>query len=242
MIKVAAIIPAFNEESNIKSVVDNINSITGSQFAIEPIVINDCSTDNTLEIIRTINCIAIDLPINLGIGGAVQTGFIYAFQNGYDYAIQVDGDGQHPANEIEKMFIAIHESKYDVLIGSRFLRKEGFQSTLLRRLGIQYFMQLNKLLLGIKITDCTSGFRILNHKALGAVCEYYPDDYPEPESIVFFKLNGFRLKEVPVLMKERGGGVSSINFSSSIYYMIKVTLAIFYTFIRIKFQKKNNVQ
>lgn len=237
MIKIAAIIPAFNEEENIKGVVDSINDLESLYFSIDAIVVNDCSNDNTIEIIESLNCIVLDLPVNLGIGGAVQTGFKYAYQNEYDYAIQVDGDGQHPAGEIEKLFLTIKENSYDVVIGSRFILNEGFQSTVLRRFGIRYFMWLNKVLLGITITDCTSGFRLVNFKVLELVCNYYPDKYPEPESIVSFRLNNFKIKEVPVHMKERLGGVSSIGFISAIYYMVKVTLGIFYTFIRIKFRK-----
>ncbi|PKV49784.1 hypothetical protein ATE84_1822 [Aquimarina sp. MAR_2010_214] len=237
MIKIAAIIPAFNEEENIEAVVDSIIDIKSLQFGIDPIVVNDCSRDRTVEIVKSLNCTVLDLPVNLGIGGAVQTGFKYAYENKYDYAIQVDGDGQHPANEIEKLFLNMIKDNCDVIIGSRFILNEGFQSTALRRFGIQYFMWLNKVLLGIKITDCTSGFRLVNCKVLKLVCDYYPDEYPEPESIVFFRLNNLKIKEVPVEMKERLGGVSSIGFVSSVYYMIKVTLGIFFTFIRVKFQK-----
>ncbi|MFD2564525.1 glycosyltransferase family 2 protein [Aquimarina rubra] len=237
MIRIAAIIPAYNEEKSIAKVVRSIRKIQSSKFVIDAIVVNDSSNDNTSEIIHALPCIPLDLPINLGIGGAVQTGFIYAYENNYDYAIQVDGDGQHPSDQIEKLFLVIH-SQFDVVIGSRFIENEGFQSTKLRRLGIKYFMLLNKVILNVKITDCTSGFRMINRKALKIVYDYYPDEYPEPESIVLFSLNNLRMVEVPVVMKQRQGGVSSINFVSSIYYMIKVTLAIFYTFIRIKFRRK----
>ncbi|WP_378183101.1 glycosyltransferase family 2 protein [Aquimarina sp. SS2-1] len=237
MIRIAAIIPAYNEEKSIVKVVRSIKEIQNSTFVIDPIVVNDSSNDNTSKIIHSLPCVSLDLPINLGIGGAVQTGFIYAYENNYDYAIQVDGDGQHPADQIEKLFLLIHNQS-NVVIGSRFIENEGFQSTKLRRLGIKYFMLLNKVILNVKITDCTSGFRMIDRKALKIVCDYYPDEYPEPESIVLFSLNNLRMVEAPVVMKERQGGVSSINFVSSIYYMIKVTLAIFYTFIRIKFRRK----
>lgn len=238
MIKIAAVIPAFNEEDNIADVVDSINAIKSSFFLIHPIVVNDCSSDSTFEVITSLDCVALNLPINLGIGGAVQSGFKYAYQHNYDYVIQVDGDGQHPVKEIEKMYLELLEVNYDVIIGSRFILKEGFQSSVMRRFGITYFMWLNSILLGLKITDCTSGFRLINSKTLKLFCNYYPDEYPEPEAIVFMKLSGLSIGEIPVQMNERQGGVSSISFISSIYYMIKVTLAIFFTFIRIKFKSQ----
>lgn len=180
-----------------------------------------------------------NLPINLGIGGAVQTGYKYAYENNFDYAIQIDGDGQHPASEISKLVdAAVHEG-YDVVIGSRFIAKEGFQSSAIRRFGIQYFKWLNRFLVNITIHDCTSGYRLINRKVLKIVNNYYPDEYPEPESIIVYSLNHLKIKEVPVIMKERQGGVSSIGTFSSFYYMLKVTLAILFTFMRIKFKKGN---
>jgi len=240
MTKIAAIVPAYNEEKAIAAVVNNINQIAQSNnLSIDVIVVNDCSKDNTENIISSLCCIAINLPINLGIGGAVQTGFKYAFENNYDYAIQIDGDGQHPAEEIPKLLNAAKENNYDVVIGSRFITKEGFQSSALRRTGITIFKRLNKFLTGVIIYDSTSGFRLINKKVLAQVNEYYPDEYPEPESIIIYALNNFKIGEVQVEMKERQGGVSSIGFTSSIYYMIKVSLAIIFTFIRIKFSRKN---
>ncbi len=238
MIKIAAIVPAYNEEKAIAAVVNDINTISQSQnFSITVVVVNDCSTDSTSEIISKLNCIALNLPINLGIGGAVQTGFKYAFENGFDYAMQIDGDGQHPASEIPKLTTAIIENELDVVIGSRFISKEGFQSSIVRRFGINYFKWLNRLFVGVTINDSTSGFRLINKKALEIVSNYYPDEYPEPEAIILYSLNKLNIGEVAVNMKERQGGVSSINTFSSIYYMFKVTLAIIYTFIRIKFKK-----
>jgi len=239
MIKIAAVIPAYNEEKAIAAVVADINNIAREkQLAIDVIVVNDCSKDNTSEIISKLDCIALDLPINLGIGGAVQTGFKYAFINNYDYAIQVDGDGQHPASEIPIIFNkAIHENA-DVVIGSRFISNDGFQSSAIRRFGINYFKWLNRILVGVTVNDSTSGFRMINKKVLELVSEYYPDEYPEPEAVILYSLNKFKITEVQVTMKERQGGVSSIGAFSSIYYMFKVTLAIVYTFIRIRFKKK----
>lgn len=236
--KIAAIVPAYNEEKAITAVVNDINQLAASEsLSITVVVVNDCSKDSTSEIISKLNCVALDLPVNLGIGGAVQTGFKYAFENGFDYAIQIDGDGQHPASEIPKLLSAIKEDELDIVIGSRFISKEGFQSSAFRRLGINYFKWLNNILVGIKIIDSTSGFRMINKKALEIVSEYYPDEYPEPEAIILFSLHKLKIGEVPVNMKERQGGVSSIGTVSSIYYMFKVSLAIIYTFIRVKFKK-----
>jgi glycosyltransferase involved in cell wall biosynthesis len=236
---IAAIVPAYNEEKAIAAVVNSVNAlILPQKMTIDVIVVNDCSEDATAEIISTLNCIALNLPINLGIGGAVQTGFKYAFENGYDYAIQIDGDGQHPSTEIPKLIDEAIEKNCDVVIGSRFISKEGFQSSAIRRFGINYFKFLNRLLVGTSINDSTSGFRLINKKALEIVSDYYPDEYPEPESIILYSLNNLKISEVAVTMKERQGGVSSIGTLASVYYMFKVTLAIFYTFIRIKFRRR----
>jgi glycosyltransferase involved in cell wall biosynthesis len=237
--KIAAIIPAYNEEKAIAAVVADIKNIAKEkQLHIDAIVVNDCSKDTTSEVISKLNCIALNLPINLGIGGAVQTGFKYAFENNYDYAIQVDGDGQHPASEIPIILKKAIEENADVVIGSRFISNDGFQSSAIRRFGINYFKWLNRILVGVIVNDSTSGFRMINKKVLELVSEYYPDEYPEPEAVILYSLNHFKILEVQVTMKERQGGVSSIGALSSIYYMFKVTLAIVYTFIRIKFRKK----
>jgi len=236
--KIATIVPAYNEEKAIATVVRDILQTAHSQnLSITVIVVNDCSKDATSEIISKLDCIALDLPINLGIGGAVQTGFKYAFENGFDYAIQIDGDGQHPASEIPKLINAAKENNFDIVIGSRFLSKEGFQSSAIRRFGINYFKWLNRFLVGVTINDSTSGFRLINKKTLEIVSEYYPDEYPEPEAIILYSLNKLKIGEVSVSMRERQGGVSSIGVTSSIYYMFKVTLAIIYTFMRINFKK-----
>lgn len=233
MQRIAAIIPAYNEEASIAAVVSEIRAVaTASGLHIDAVIVDDCSVDNTAAIIDKLDCIPLHLPVNLGIGGAVQTGFRYAWENGYDYAVQVDGDGQHPAGEIPKLYKAITEKKYDVVIGSRFITKEGFQSTVLRRTGITYFRWLNRLFTGLDISDSTSGLRMINRKALKIVSEIYPDEYPEPEAIVLYSKHGLKVGEVPVTMRERQGGVSSIGMFSAGYYMWKVTIAILFTVIR----------
>ena len=231
--RIAVIIPSFNEEKNIVAVINSINELK-DRLDISAVVVNDCSTDETLLIASKNNCIILNLPVNLGIGGAVQTGFKYALRNNYDIAIQVDGDGQHPPEEIPNLIAPILNNAADVVIGSRFIEKIGFQSSWFRRQGIKYFKSLNKFLVDVEVMDSTSGFRALNRKALAVVDDYYPDEYPEPEAIILYAFNHLTIKEIPVQMKERQGGVSSINSFSSIYYMIKVTLAIISTYVRLK--------
>lgn len=232
--KLAVVIPAYNEQDSIAMVVNDILSISYPDFQIIPIVINDCSTDNTADVVKALNCVLLDLPVNLGIGGAVQTGFKYAFENDFDYAIQVDGDGQHPASEISKLLSEAEKGKHNIIIGSRFIEKKGFQSSGMRRFGINFLRNLIKLFSGKTIYDNTSGFRLIDKKVLELVANDYPDEYPEPESIIMFSKKGFTIKEVAVEMKERQGGESSIRAFDQLYYMIKVSLAIFYTYLRIK--------
>lgn len=235
MPRIAVIIPAYNEEKTIAAVVNGINAVAKEQqMELRAVVVNDCSTDATANVIAGLDCVAIDLPVNLGIGGAVQTGFKYAFENNYAYAVQVDGDGQHPATEIPKLVKQALSTNAGVVIGSRFIEKEGFQSSVLRRFGINYFKWLNRLLVGVTVSDSTSGFRLINRKVLALVSEHYPDEYPEPEAIIIYSLSGFSIAEVPVAMLERQGGVSSIGSFASVYYMMKVTLAILYTYSRYK--------
>lgn len=238
--KLLLVIPCYNEEANIARLLQQIAELRIAGVTIKALPINDCSSDNTVKQIEQTGNDFLNLPVNLGIGGAVQSGFKYAKLNNFDIAIQVDGDGQHPINEIEKLINSILKDECDVVIGSRFIIKEGFQSSGLRRFGINYFKRLNQILLGIKITDSTSGFRALNKRAIDLVCNYYPDEYPEPEAVVLFHLNNLRIMEVPVVMKERQGGSSSISSYKSIYYMIKVTLGILFIYFRIKFYGKRS--
>ncbi|WP_019424794.1 glycosyltransferase family 2 protein [Paenibacillus sp. OSY-SE] len=222
--KILLIIPAYNEENNIENLINRIYSIYGK--TVDILVINDCSLDETKSVCYKIGVYTINLPCNLGIGGAVQTGYKYAHQHDYDIAIQVDGDGQHKPEYIINLVQYIIEDKADMVIGSRFINREGFQSTLMRRVGIAYFTYLLKLLSKEKITDPTSGFRACNKKIIGIFAKRYPVDYPEPESIMYLLRNRYRIKEIPVVMQERIEGRSSITALKSIYYMIKVSLAI----------------
>lgn len=236
--KIAAVIPAYNEEASITGVVEAVHQANEQlPFELIPVVVNDCSKDQTAAIIRKLDCVDLHLPVNLGIGGAVQCGYKYAYANDFDRAVQIDGDGQHPPIEIARLAHQMTENNLDVVIGSRFIEGSGFQSTILRRMGINYFKWLNKFLLGITVFDNTSGMRMLNRKALSLVVKYYPDEYPEPESLVLFVKQGLKVGEVQVQMRERQGGESSIGATASVYYMLKVSLAIVYTYIRLTFQK-----
>ncbi len=241
MVKIAVIIPCYNEQDSIGNVLKELQSLPSStSYSITPVVINDCSKDNTIQILKDSGCTYVDLPVNLGIGGAVQTGFKYAFRNGFDIAIQLDGDGQHPSEQIGELVLPIINGEADVVIGSRFIEKVGFQSSYLRRSGINYFKWLNKVLTRLTITDSTSGFRAINKKGLELVCNYYPDEYPEPEALVIYSMNNLIVREIPVIMRERQGGVSSIRSYKSLYYMIKVTLAMLFIYLRLKFNGKRS--
>ena len=221
--KKLVIIPAFNEEGNLEKTVKDIKD-NAPDF--DYVIINDCSTDKTLEMCRRHGFSYLNLPVNLGIGGAVQTGYRYAYYHGYDIAVQFDGDGQHSAAHLEDMVTTLIDTESDMVIGSRFIEKDGFQSSGLRRIGIKYFTGLIKLLTGKKITDPTSGMRMVNKKLLEKFTDEYPKDYPEPESVVTILSEKYKVTEIPVVMNEREEGVSSISLKNSVYYMIKVSFAI----------------
>lgn len=234
--KILVIVPAYNEEKNIYQTIQDIQQ---AELTVDYIVINDCSTDHTRKVLRENNANYLDLPINLGIGGGVQTGYRYAMEHGYDIAIQFDGDGQHDARYLKDLIAPIESGQADVVIGSRFIKKEGFQSTGLRRLGINFLSSLIHILCGVKVRDVTSGMRAVNRRMIEQFAADYAQDYPEPEAILAAGLAGAKIEEVPVQMRERQGGVSSINPVRSVYYMIKVSLAlILFRFTRGKGQKK----
>lgn len=216
------IVPAYNEQENISRLLQKLQKI--SDFDV--VVVNDCSQDTTYEICLENGVKVLNLPTNLGIGGAVQTGYKYAVQNNYDIAIQVDGDGQHDPQYLNFLIEPLMNQESDMVIGSRFINKQGFQSLMLRRFGIRFFSILIKIITRNRITDPTSGFRACNKEIIHYFAENYPSDYPEPESIVAVSRLGYRIKEQPIIMHERLGGVSSIRKLRTIYYMVKVTLAI----------------
>lgn len=221
--KTLVIIPAYNEEKSIEYVISKLKK---DYPRADYLVINDCSKDDTELVLNRINARYISFPLNLGIGGGVQAGYKYALKNGYDIAIQIDGDGQHDTAYLDKVIQPIEKGEADIIIGSRFINNEGFQSSGIRRIGIHVLNFLIYICCGVKIHDATSGFRAVNQKFIEIYAKDYPVDYPEPEAIVKASLEGARIMEVPVVMKERENGKSSINSWRSIYYMIKVSLAI----------------
>lgn len=229
MLKILLILPAYNEEKNIKKTVESIIKYVDEypEFEIDYIVINDGSSDSTANVCQQYNIKHINLIQNLGIGGAVQTGYIYAKLNDYDIAVQFDGDGQHDIHSLKTVIDPILENTADFVIGSRFIEGTSeFKSTWMRRVGINCLSFLIQILTFKKVYDPTSGFRAANKKAINLLAEDYPIDYPEPESIVTLLKNGLSLSEVQVNMFEREGGVSSIRSIKSIYYILKVSLAI----------------
>ena len=221
--KTLVIIPAYNEEEAIVETINNLKKCCDGM--VDYVIINDCSKDNTLKKCNENNFNVINLPINWGIGGAVQTGYKYAYRFGYDIAIQMDADGQHDPKYISEIIEKIKAGN-DMVIGSRFIEKNGFQSTFVRRIGINLYSKIIKLFTGKVIKDTTSGYRAVNKKIIKIFANNYPVDYPEPETDAFIAKNKFEIFELPMQMKERDTGSSSITPIKSIYYAIKVGLAV----------------
>ena len=222
--KILVIVPAYNESGNVGRTIKEIHR---NQPDMNIVVINDGSTDSTRQEAQAALVPVVSLPFNLGIGGAVQTGFVYAVDNGFDMALQIDGDGQHDPAFIQALIDPLLRDECDMVIGSRFIGPyQGYRSSFVRRIGIHFFASLISLLTGYKVTDSTSGFRAFNQKALRVFSRSYPTDFPEPESIVMAKRFGLRLTEVPVQMRKRLVGHSSIRYLITLYYMLKVTFAI----------------
>jgi glycosyltransferase involved in cell wall biosynthesis len=217
------IMPAYNEADGIGTVIADIR--TKIPYA-DILVINDGSLDDTGRRAEEAGALVVNLSNNLGIGGAVQTGYRFASLNGYKMAAQMDGDGQHNAADFAKMLKALKESGTDMVVGSRFVENEGFQSTFTRKIGINLLAGLVTSLVRKKITDPTSGYRLCGERALGLFAKDYPSDYPEVEALILLDNVGFSFKEVPVIMNARMTGTSSISPLKSIYYMIKVILAV----------------
>lgn len=217
--KILAIIPAYNEAGNIKAVIEDLKSFRG-----DLLVVNDGSTDATADIAKSLGAHVISHPFNLGIGGTVQTGLRYACEQGYDMAIQFDGDGQHRGDQIFKIVELVQKEEADLVIGSRTL-PGGYKMGITRFIGSRIFHCLIRCLAGKAIHDPTSGFRCYGKKTIRLFSRFYTDDYPEVESIITAARNGLRVVEVPVLMRGRLSGHSSITRRKSAYYMLKVTLA-----------------
>ena len=221
--KAIVIVPAYNEQDNIRKTLEDLKE---NGAGTDILVMNDCSTDGTEEILREMGVRHLTFPVNLGIGGGVQAGYRYARENGYDIAIQFDGDGQHEARYLSALIAPIEAGEADITIGSRFVEHEGFQSSGVRRVGIRFLSQLIRLLCGVRVKDVTSGMRAVNRRFIEEYAEHYAQDYPEPEALLVAGLLKARILEVPVQMKEREGGKSSISMIRSVYYMVKVSLAL----------------
>ncbi|MFH1776659.1 MAG: glycosyltransferase family 2 protein [Candidatus Omnitrophota bacterium] len=220
--KTLIIIPALNEARNIERVIDNIKRhVSWADIA----VINDGSHDQTAHLAEAKGAIVLNLPYNLGIGGAVQTGYKFAWEMGYDIAVQVDADGQHPASEIHRLIGAIKDDQVDMAIGSRYVENSEQEKSFPRFVGKRVLAHALSMLAGQKITDSSSGFRAANQKVMSVLARRYPRDYPEPESLLMLLRGKFKVKEIPVKMDQRHMGKSSISLRKGIYYVIKALIA-----------------
>jgi glycosyltransferase involved in cell wall biosynthesis len=220
-----AVVPAYNESATIVDVVEALRE-RAPEFDV--LVVDDGSTDDTASMARLAGARVLRLPFNVGIGGAVQSGFVFALEHDYEYMAQVDGDGQHEPAELETLVFAMHESRdVDMVCGSRFLTDDyRYPAPISRRTGIHVFAALLSLIVGDRVSDPTSGFRLYNRRAIQLFARDYPHDYPEVEGVLMLHHHRLRMREVPVRMYTRGGGVSSIGTGKSAYYMAKVLLAL----------------
>lgn len=221
--KVLVLIPCYNEQDNIVQVVERLRA--ACPWA-DYLVINDCSTDHSADLLRSHGYNFLDLPVNLGIGGGIQCGYLYSVRHGYDITIQMDGDGQHDPAYLSTVVEPVASGKLDMCIGSRFITHEGFQTSFMRRVGIHLLSGMIRVLCGRKVQDVTSGFRATSAEMTAFFARHYASDYPEPEAVLAASLAGFRVGEAPVVMHERLGGVSSISALKSVYYMLKVSLSL----------------
>ena len=221
--KLLVIVPAYNEAEIIEDTIDRIRKTIPEA---DVLVVNDGSTDDTNLVLKNNGADHLNLRINLGIGGAVQSGYKFAMENSYDYAVQIDGDGQHDPVYIRPMISQMKSENADMAVGSRFIEKQGFQSSRARRFGIRFLSWLIYITGGSRVKDVTSGYRIVNRKFIEHFAKDYSDDFPEPDAVLAVLLNGGRVIEYPVIMNERTTGTSSITFRKSVYYMIKVSLSI----------------
>ena len=219
-----AIVPALNEQESIARVIDEIRAFDPG---LEIVVVDDGSVDRTAAVAEQKGARVVRLPYNLGIGGSVQTGFRYAFDNGFRLAVRLDGDGQHDASELGKLLEPVLNDEADIAVGSRFLAPSAYRSSAPRRAGITILAKTVTMLVGRKVTDPTSGFQALNRHAIALFAADYPHDIPEVEAVLMTHKHRLRMIEVPVEMRERAGGRSSIGSLFAVYYMVKVLLALF---------------
>ena len=229
MNRVLIIVPAYNEEKNIVAVLERVREAAG--FA-DVLVVNDCSRDGTAQAIKGLRVRVVSLPVNLGIGGAVQTGFKYAKQYGYDIAIQVDGDGQHDPSQISQLIEPIESGQADVVIGSRYLEDRGYRAPVVRRIGMILFSWITSFICRQKITDTTSGFRAVNKEVINLFAREYPADFPDSISLVLLHRSGLRIREIPVNMYQRKKGTSSTGLLKSTFYPYRSLLGILAAWLR----------
>lgn len=223
------IIPALNEEKTVGAV---IRSILDAAEEVDIVVISDGSTDRTPEVAASAGAYVISLTVNLGIGGAVQTGYRYARENGYLYAIQIDADGQHDPADLPRLLAEARRGDADMILGSRYVQKTAYRSSTSRRMGMILLAAFVRMAVGYAIKDTTSGYRVVNRRTIELFSGQYPLDYPEVEVLVLLHRYKMTVREVAVEMKERQAGVSSITMFKSMYYMFKVSLAILLEVLR----------
>jgi hypothetical protein len=230
MPRVLVIVPAYNEAATVGAVLDALRQQTPDY---DVLVVDDGSTDATAEVVRNAGTAAlVSMPLNVGIGGAIQTGYKYALRRGYEVAVQCDADGQHPVEEIPRLVARLEDGTADVIIGSRYVADTDYRPSLSRRVGKSLLSRLVDAMVGGGITDTTSGFRAANRRAVRLFARHYPDDYPEAEALVILHRAGLKAAEIPVNMRPRQGGQTSIRPPHALYYMVKVALAIFIDMFR----------
>ena len=227
--RILAVVPAYNEAGSIERVIAEVGRCVPP---VDVVVVDDGSADATAALAERAGAAVLRMPFNVGIGGAVQTGYKYALARGYDIAIQVDGDGQHDPGEIGKLIDPLLRGENDMSVGTRFRGDHTYRSPLARRIGIRMFARIVSLMVGHRVTDTTSGFRAVNRSGIQLFAGDYPNDYPEVESIVLLCRHGLTMTEVPVEMRERASGTSSITVIRSIYYVVKVMLALLISLFR----------
>jgi glycosyltransferase involved in cell wall biosynthesis len=227
--KQLAIVPAYNESGAIAATIADLREHAPS---FDVLVIDDGSTDDTGAIARTAGAYVLHLPFNVGIGGAVQSGYLYAAEHGYDLAVQVDGDGQHRPSEVRRLVECVARGEADLAVGSRFLEPTNYRQTLARRVGAYLLGLLIQLITGLRVSDCTSGFRAASRRVIRAFAHWYPEDYPEPEVILLLHRAGYAIGEISVRMRHRRSGTSSIGLLGGLFYVLKVTTCLLLDTVR----------
>jgi glycosyltransferase involved in cell wall biosynthesis len=222
------IVPVFNESGSIRKVICRLRRALPEY---DLLVVDDGSTDDTVRQVPP-GIPVVSLPFNLGIGGAMQTGYRYAALHGYDIAVQVDGDGQHRPSEVRRLVEHLGEGEVDLVVGSRFLEETRYKQTLVRKLGSLVLRSIIRVLVGMDLTDCTSGFRAANRRVILAFAHWYPEDYPEPEVILLLRRAGYRIGELGVRMRHRRTGRSSIGLFRGVFYVLKVTICLLLDLVR----------